>query len=52
MMRQLSLADAAALTSAEVAGELGVTAGVGLDPADVRAAASARESCLIITWLA
>jgi Ca2+-transporting ATPase len=35
MMRQLSLADAAALTSAEVAGELGVTAGVGLDPAEV-----------------
>ena len=34
-MRQLSLADAAALPSAKVADELGVTAGVGLDPAEV-----------------
>lgn len=34
-MRQLSLADAAALPSAEVAGQLGVASGVGLDPAEV-----------------
>ena len=34
-MRQLSLADAAALPSAKVADELGVTASVGLDPAEV-----------------
>jgi Ca2+-transporting ATPase len=47
-MRQLSLADAAALTWAEVAGELGVTADVGLDPAEVaRRAADAGPNELL-----